>query len=60
MSRRHGRWRVGPKLGRTVYLQLGDEPGDVDVFLGLMETPELAQQVVEEHNAVLGFRDGGL
>ena len=40
------RWRVGRKLGRTLYAQQGPEPGDDDPFLGLMETPELAAEVV--------------
>lgn len=41
------RWRVGRKLGRTLYLQEGDAPSDEDRFLGLMEKPELAEIVVE-------------
>jgi hypothetical protein len=35
-------WRVGRKLGRTLY--------DGEVFVGLMETRELAEQVVEAMN----------
>lgn len=36
-------WRVGKKVGRTVY--------DVhDILIGVMDTPELARQVVEAVN----------
>ncbi|MGH2936921.1 MAG: hypothetical protein ACRDPE_02245 [Solirubrobacterales bacterium] len=41
------RWRVGRKLGRTLYKQEGLEPTDEDRFLGLMESAELAEMVVE-------------
>lgn len=40
-------WRVGRKLGRTLYEQLAEQPSDDDRFLGIMETPELAREVVE-------------
>lgn len=44
-------WRVGAKLGRTIYAVV-DEPGpdNRDVLLGMMETPELAAHVVALHN----------
>jgi len=44
------KWRVGRKLGRTIYRQSGSEPSDGDVFLGIMDFPEWAKMVVEEHN----------
>jgi len=47
-------WRVGRKLGRTIYRQLGAEPSWDDPFLGIMETRDLAEQVVEAHNRDLG------
>ncbi len=37
------RWRVGRTVGRTVYLD--------DVLVGLMDTPELAAQVVAALNS---------
>ena len=43
-------WRVGRKLGRTVYAQVGREPSDTDYLVGLMESRELAQEVVAAHN----------
>jgi hypothetical protein len=44
------RWRVGRKVGRTVYVQLGPEPSDDDPLIGMMDTRELAAQVVLDHN----------
>lgn len=46
-------WRVGRKLGRTIYAQFAEEPSDGDLLLGMMDTPELAQQVVLDHNAAV-------
>jgi hypothetical protein len=43
-------WRVGRKVGRTIYLQVGDEPSDDDQLIGVMDTPELALIVVAAVN----------
>jgi len=43
-------WRTGRSLGRTVYAQAGTEAAKGDELLGLMETRELADYVVELHN----------
>lgn len=43
-------WRVGRKLGRTIYAQAGPEPSDDDELLGLMETEAIAEEVVRLHN----------
>jgi len=49
-------WRVGSKHGRTIWAVLGDGEredgtvGNCDVFLGLMETKDIAQDVVDAHN----------
>jgi hypothetical protein len=43
-------WRVGRKLGRTIYAQPGRDPGDDDYLVGLVESRELAQEVVAAHN----------
>lgn len=40
------RLRVGRKVGRTIYEQLGDEPSDRDPLVGVMDTIGLAEQVV--------------
>lgn len=47
---RHERWRTGTSLGRTIYAQIGPEPSKTDVLLGMMDTRELAELVVAEHN----------
>lgn len=47
------KWRTGRKLARTVYAQVGKEPADVDVLLGLMDTPALAREACEAHNKCL-------
>jgi hypothetical protein len=44
------RWRVGRKVGRTIYRQLGSEPSDDDPLIGVMDTPELARTAVEAVN----------
>lgn len=38
--------RVGRKVGRTIYMQVGVEPSDDDPLVGVMDTPELAVCVV--------------
>lgn len=45
------RWRVGRSLGRTVYAVVGEGASKDDVFLGVMDTAQLAALVVETHNA---------
>lgn len=44
------RWRVGRKLGRTIYEAVGSEPSDADVLIGMMDTVELAESVVRAFN----------
>jgi hypothetical protein len=39
-------YRVGRKLGRTIYRQLGDEPSLQDEFLGIFDHAEDAEHVV--------------
>ena len=46
----HAPWRVGRKVGRTIYAQMASEPHDGDPLIGLMDTRELAAEVVEAHN----------
>ncbi len=48
----HHRYRVGRSLGRTIYQQVGDEPSKTDICLGMMDTPELGQMVVDALNTV--------
>jgi ATP-dependent Clp protease ATP-binding subunit ClpA len=47
-------WRVGRQEGRTVrtiFQQIGPEPSDDDVLIGVMDTPELAREVVDARNS---------
>lgn len=47
-------WRTGRHVGRTIYAQAGPEPSrDDDVLIGVMDTPELAEDAVAAHNALL-------
>lgn len=50
------RFRTGRSLGRTVYAQVGDEPSDDDLLVGMMETPYMAELVVELLNRHLTFQ----
>lgn len=46
-------WRVGRKLGRTLYEEkYTDRASDDDRFVGIMDTPEDAQRVVDAVNAM--------
>jgi hypothetical protein len=45
-------WRVGRSVGRTVYRMVGPNASKDDVLIGMMDTPELAKQVVEAVNAM--------
>lgn len=42
--------RVGRRVGRTIYQQLGSGPSDNDTLIGVMDTRELAQIVVDAVN----------
>ena len=46
-------WRVGRRVGRTIYAQYGSEPSDKDLLIGVMDTPELAKAAVDAHNFVI-------
>lgn len=45
-------WGVGRSVGRTIYRQRGDDRAKGDELIGLMDTPELARQVVDAVNAL--------
>jgi gamma-glutamyl-gamma-aminobutyrate hydrolase PuuD len=48
-------YRVGRKLGRTIYHQAGEEPSDHDELVGVMDTPILAAMFVyaiNHHQAI--------
>ena len=46
-------WRVGRKVGRTVYAQVGEKPSEQDLLIGLFDTQELAAEAVRSHNQAL-------
>jgi hypothetical protein len=46
-------WRIGRKVERTVYAQIGKMPGDNDTLIGLFDTKDLAKAAVSAHNLVL-------
>jgi hypothetical protein len=50
-------WRVGRKVGRTVYAVTGPTASDTDVLIGVMDTRTLAAEAVACHNARLGWTD---
>ena len=50
------RWRVGRKVGRTIYAQVQDEPSDNDRLIGLMDSVVIAEGVCEAHNAKLDWQ----
>ena len=52
-------WRVGRKVGRTIYRQTGEEPSDDDILIGIMDTPEWAELVVEAVNVRCASRGDG-
>lgn len=49
-------WRVGRRVGRTVYAVVGEAPSDDDVLVGVMDTPTLAEVAVAGHNLTLQRR----
>jgi len=49
-------WRVGRKVGRTIYQQEGDDPADGDVLIGLMDSRELAHAAVDAYNQQIAAR----
>lgn len=46
-------YRTGRHVGRTIYRQVSDRPSDRDELVGMMDTPELAAQVVDALNRSL-------
>jgi hypothetical protein len=43
-------WRVGRKVGRTIYAHATDDPDGDGVLIGMMDTPALATEAVTWHN----------
>lgn len=49
-------WRVGRSLGRTLYIQVGDQPSKDDQCIGMLDTAALAERVVAAVNEVERLR----
>lgn len=49
-------WRVGRKLGRTIYCRISDEDSDDDFLLGMVDNADIAQHICDVHNAALAAR----
>ena len=47
------RWRVGRKVGRTIYAMVGPRASDDDVLIGVMDSEALARDAVGAHNTRL-------
>lgn len=52
-------WRQGRKVHRHIYVQLGDQPSDLDTEIAVAIGPEglaevIAHAIVAEHNRLLG------
>lgn len=60
MKRRYDQapWRVGRKVGRTIYAQLGPEPADGDPLIGVMDSRRLAAAAVQGHNETIRWPTG--
>lgn len=52
----HRFWRTDERMGRTIYALLSNDvvhPSENDPMIGVMETSELAEDVVNTHNTLL-------
>jgi hypothetical protein len=48
------RWRVGRRVGRTIYRMVGPDPSDNDQLIGMMDTVDLARRAVLANNFLFG------
>lgn len=51
------RFRVGKETGRTIYRMVGASPSDDDQMVGVLDSPELAQQFVDSANECQDLRE---
>jgi len=49
-------WRVGRRVPRNIYAQLGPDPDDGDVAIGQLDSSILAADAVASHNEALRRR----
>lgn len=50
-------WRIGRSVGRTIYAVRGPKASDNDLLIGVMDTPHLAREAVDCHNARIGWHE---
>lgn len=50
--------RLGRKLGRTLYLANGEGDWERDLIIGMVDTPEIAQEIMEAVNHYYGHTEG--
>lgn len=50
--------RVGTKLGRTLYVGTGQGHKHRDTYIGTVDTPELAQEIMTAVNSHYGHEEG--
>jgi hypothetical protein len=51
-------WRMGHSVGRTIYAQVNPDPSKSDVLIGVMDSWELADEIVMLHNRHLAQNAG--
>ena len=51
------KFRTGRKVGRTLYVQIGDQPDDMDLLIGIVDSTDQANIVVNAVNAVATIRE---
>lgn len=51
------KFRTGRKVGRTLYVQINDQPDDMDLLIGIVDTSDQADIIVNAVNAVERIRE---
>jgi len=51
--------RPGRKVGRTIYVVIGDEASDSDLLIGMFDHPEIATEVCRRWNAFMEQQQQG-
>jgi len=46
------KFRTGRKVGRTLYVQIGDQPDDMDLLIGIVDSGDQADIIVSAVNRV--------
>lgn len=51
------KFRTGRKVGRTLYVQIGDQPDDMDLLIGIVDSADQADIIVNAVNAAATIRE---